>query len=430
MHATISHVIKDSIAQEAGLEKGDIVLEINGNAIRDVIDYMYYCRDDTLDLKISRANKTFRCKLKKREREAVGFELKPFRIRSCRNKCIFCFVNQLPKGMRKTLYLKDDDYRMSFLYGNYITLSNLSVPDKKRIFAQRLRPLYVSVHTTNNDIRRKMLGNTKAPDILNEIKELTSNRIKIHTQIVVCPGLNDGDELMKTIKDLQRFYPYVASIAVVPVGVTRYKRAGIKAVEKSDAIKTVEIVNRMRKRFKKRHGDPLVHLADEFYIKAGIPFPSLKEYGDLPQLENGVGMVPVFLNSLKKAKIPKKIDPVRVALFTGETFMPYLREVAGKLEMVEGLSMDLFKVENKLFGPTVTVTGLLSGKDIVKTIVGKSRADCLLVPNVLLKDGDDVFLDNVTLKDMEESLGMKVIPIEPTPAGLIKGIKDGSKRED
>jgi putative radical SAM enzyme (TIGR03279 family) len=430
MSATISHITEGSIAHEVGLKKGDELLAIGDNPIRDIIDYMYYSKDAVFDLKIQRGNKTLILKVKKKEKADIGFELKPFRIRPCRNKCIFCFVDQLPRGMRKSLYLKDDDYRMSFLYGNYITLTNLSASDKKRIITQKLSPLYVSVHTTDNDLRKKIFGNSKMSNILKEIEELTSHKIRIHAQIVLCPGLNDGGEFSKTIKDLQKFYPYVASIAVVPVGLTKYRKGYIKPVEKSDALKLIETVKQIRRRFKKRHGDPIVHVADECYIKAEFPFPPISEYGDLPQIENGVGLVPAFINSVKKLKPPKKIEPRKIAVFTGVSFMPYLEEFTRRLKTVEGLTLDLFKIENKFFGSTVTVTGLLTGKDILKTIVGKTKADCLLVPDVVLRDGDNIFLDNVTLKDMEESLGMQVKPIEPTPEGLLKGITYGWKWED
>ncbi|MCK5505858.1 MAG: DUF512 domain-containing protein, partial [Thermodesulfovibrionia bacterium] len=393
------------------------------------IDYMYYSqRGSGLDLKFQRDSKTYSFKIKKKA--DVGFELKPFRTKSCRNKCIFCFVDQLPKGLRRSLYLKDEDFRMSFLYGNYITLTNLSDADKKRIIAQRLSPLYVSVHTTNNELRKKMFGVSKVPDILKELQELTSHKIRIHAQIVLCPGINDGEEFSQTIKDLQKFYPYVASIAVVPVGLTRFKKTYIKPVEKSDAIKAIEAVKQFRRRFKKRHGDPLVYLSDEFYIKADIPFPSLNEYGDLPQIENGVGLIPVFLHSSRKLKLPKKIEHRKVATFTGTSFLPYLEEFYQSLKLIEGLTLDIFEVENKSFGPSVTVAGLLTGKDVLKTIMGRTRADCLLVPDVTLRHGQNVFLDNVTLNDMEESLGMKVITIESTPEGLLKGITDGCKWED
>ncbi len=430
MQVIINQIPEGSFAEEIGLKKGDIVLSMNGHPVHDIIDYMYYSRDDVINLKIRRGTRSRTFNVRKKDGDPFGFELKPFRTKTCRNKCVFCFVDQLPKGMRKTLYLKDDDYRMSFLFGNYITLSNLNSKEKKRILEQKLSPLYVSIHSTNNDIRRKMIGNPKAPDILKELLDFTSQKIRIHGQIVVCPGLNDGDELANTIKDLQKFYPYIASIAVVPVGVTKYNKSTVKQVTKDDALKIIDIVKSFRRRLKRRHGDPLVYLADEFYLKAGLPLPPLKEYGDLPQLENGVGPVPLFLQEAKRVKIPKKVKPKTVALFTGASFMPFLQDFAKKLKSIEGLTLDLFKVENTFFGPGVTVSGLLTGKDIVKTILGKTKAECLLVPSVALRNGSDVFLDNVTLKDMTESLGIEVKVIDPTPEGLIRGITDGCQRKD
>lgn len=430
MNATISHITEGTIADKVGLHKGDIVLSINGHPVNDVIDYMYYYNEPVVNLKVRRGDRTLSFKIKKDENEPLGFDLKSFRTKTCRNKCMFCFVSQLPKGMRKPLYLKDDDYRMSFLFGNYITLTNLSSKERKRITEQKLSPLYISVHTTNNDLRRKMIGNPKAPDIMKEIRYLTSHKIRLHTQIVLCPGLNDGEELSNTIKDLQKFYPYVASIAVVPAGLTRHGRKQVRPVKKDEAVKIIETVKGFRRRFKKRHGDPIVHIADELYLKAEMPIPLLKEYGDLPQIENGVGMVPVFQHRTKRIKLPKKIGPVRITTFTGASFMPYLEDFAKKLRTIDGLSLDIFKVENRFFGPNVTVAGLLTGKDIVKTIVGKTKADCLLVPDVTLRNESDVFLDNVTIKDLEESLGMRVRVIESTPEGILRGIKDESERKD
>ncbi len=431
MNPIISHVAESSIAQEIGIQKGDILVDVNGHPVSDVIDYMYYfSKKDVVDLKFRRGARTYSFKIKKKEKINIGFELKPFHIKSCRNKCIFCFVDQLPRGMRKSLYLKDEDFRMSFLHGNYITLTNLSPSDKTRIIEQKLSPLYVSVHTTNNELRRKMLNNPKAPDILEEIQDFTSNKIRIHAQVVLCPGLNDGDELSKTIQDLQRFYPYVSSIAVVPVGVTRHRKMLLKTVEKTDALKAIETIKKFRHRFKKRHGDAIVYPSDELYIKAESPFPPLGEYGDLPQIENGVGMVPQFLHASKKLRLPKKIEPRKLATFTGTDFMPYLEEFSQRLKSIEGLTLDIFKIENKFLGPAVTVAGLLTGKDILRTVMGKTKADCLLVPNVTLRDEDDKFLDNITIKDMEENLGMQVRPIDSTPEGLLKGITDGCKWEN
>lgn len=430
MNAIISHITEGTIAQKVGLEKGDVLVSLNGMPVRDIIDYMFHCRESTVDLTVMRGKKTHSFKFKKKENTPLGIELKSFRTKTCRNKCIFCFVHQLPKGMRKSLYLKDDDYRMSFLFGNYITLSNLSGKDKGRIIEQRLSPIYVSVHSTNNDVRRKMLGNPRASDIMKDIQDFVSNKIRLHVQVVVCPGFNDGEELASTLKDLQKFYPYVSSIAVVPVGLTKHRKGGIRPVEKNDAVKVIEIVKKLRLRCKRRHGDPVVHLSDEFYLKAGLPFPPLKDYGDLPQIENGVGLVPVFLHNAKKLKLPKKIDPVKTVVVTGASFMPFLEEFTQKLSSIEGLSLDVFKVENKFFGQSVTVAGLLTGKDILKTVVGKTKADCLLIPNVMLREGSDTFLDNVTLKDIGDSLGMHVKAIEPTPEGMLRGITDGCKRQD
>jgi putative radical SAM enzyme (TIGR03279 family) len=429
MHSILDTVAEKSIAQEIGLQKGDVLLSVNGHPVRDVIDFMYCSsRSGTLDLKFKRGNKIFTFKIKKKA--DIGFELKHFRAKSCRNKCLFCFIDQLPKGMRKSLYLKDEDYRMSFLYGNYITLTNLSPSDKKRIIAQRLSPLYVSVHTTNEDLRKKLLGVSKAPSVIKEIQELTNHKIRIHAQIVLCPGLNDGEELSRTIMDLQKFYPYVTSIAVVPVGITKFNKTHIRPVEKADAKKVIDTLTQFRRRFKKRHGDPLVYASDEFYIKSGISFPPLKEYGDLPQIENGVGLIPSFMHHAKKLKLPKKIGSRKIATFTGTAFLPYLAEFYQRLKLIEGLTLDIFEVDNTFFGSSVTVAGLLAGKDILKTIMGRTKADCLMVPDVTLRDGKDVFLDNVSLKDMGESLGMTVKPIESTPEGLLKGIMDECQRED
>jgi putative radical SAM enzyme (TIGR03279 family) len=422
--------INEERAEGIGLKKGDVIMTINNNPVNDIIDYMFFASGPSLEMKLLRGDKKFKLNLQKKDISNLEIELKSFRTRSCKNNCIFCFVHQLPRGMRKSLYLKDDDYRMSFLYGNYITLTNLSRKEKERIISQRLSPLYISVHTTNNDLRRKMLGNKKAPDILEEIKFFTSHRIRLHIQIVLCPGFNDGEELLNTVRDLSKLYPYILSISVVPVGLTKHKKKSVRPVEKEDAIKVIDEIKKFRRRFRKRHGDTLVYLADEMYIKAGLPFPTLKSYGDLPQLENGVGMVPLFMNSAKKTKLPKKIEPVRYATFTGTSFMPFLKEYGKRLKEIEGLELEIHEVENRFFGPSVTVAGLLTGKDILKTLVGKTKADCLLVPDVTLRDGSNVFLDNVKLKDIEETLGMPVKAIDSTPEGLIEGIKDGYKRED
>jgi putative radical SAM enzyme (TIGR03279 family) len=431
MQALISHLSEDSPACQAGLKKGDVILTINGNPVNDIIDYMYYSQEDILNFKVRRGARNFNFKLVRDSMTDPGIEIKSFRVRSCRNRCIFCFVNQLPRGMRRPLYMKDDDYRMSFLFGNYMTFTNIRQKEKKRIFTQRLSPLYVSVHATDDVIRRKMLGNPKAPPILAELQELAANKIRVHVQIVVCPGINDGEVLSATIKDLQKLYPYVSSIAVVPVGLTRYYRGNVKHVNREVALKVLEIVKGFRRRLKKRHGDPVVHPADEFYLRAQLPTPPLREYGDLPQAENGVGLLPQFLHEAKTIRLPRRIEPRKIAVVTGISFKPFLEDYAKRLETaIEGLDIDVFGVENRFFGSSVTVTGLLTGKDVVKSIVGKTRADYLVIPDLMLKNNSDTFLDDVSLKDIQESTGLKVLSIEPTAGGLLQAIKNGDQRKD
>ncbi|MBC8412129.1 MAG: DUF512 domain-containing protein [Nitrospira sp.] len=430
MKAIISNIEEHSIAHKLGIKKGDALVSINGNPVEDIIDYMFHALDGAVILKTLRGKTPHVYRVKKNESMHMGIELRPFRTRSCRNKCMFCFVDQLPKGMRKSLYVKDDDYRMSFLYGNYITLTGLSAKEKKRIVEQRLSPLYISVHSTNNEIRRKLLGSEKAPDILDDLQFMMTNRIKMHVQIVVCPGINDGEDLSNTIKDLQKFYPYLESIAVVPVGLTKHKKADLKPFIKENAIEIIEMVKGFRRRFKKRFGDPVVYLADELYIKAETPLPPLKEYGDLSQLENGVGLVPLFLSEAKRLKLPKKTTPVQAAVITGVSFAPFLEKFAEKLRTINGVTLEVFTVDNKTFGPSVTVTGLLTGKDILKAVVGKIQSDCLLIPDVTLREGTEMFLDNVTMKDLAETLGITVKAFDPTPEGLLEELLNGCQRQD
>jgi len=424
MSIVITNVIKNSLAESSGIKKGDVILSINNKELRDVIDYLFYSQESILRFKIKRGSRSINLTINRDRSTDIGIEVKQFKIRSCINRCIFCFVHQLPKGLRKSLYVKDDDYRMSFLFGNYITLTNLSRKDRERISKQRLSPLYISVHTTDNNLRKHMLGNPKAPDIIEEIQYLASSKIRMHVQIVVCPGINDGEYLKKTINDLQKFYPYVSSIAVVPVGLTRYYRGSIRPVQRDDALRIIDCVKYFRRRLKRRHGDPIVYLADEFYLKAELPIPGIKEYGDFPQIENGVGMISYFLNSAKNLRIPKKVTPVKIALITGIAFSEYLKEFIKRLQTIDGLEIEIFNIKNRFFGDSVTVAGLLTGKDIVKSLIGRLNADVLFIPDVMLKHGSDIFLDDVSLCDLGESLGIKVKSIESTPEGIIKGLKD------
>ncbi len=420
----IEKVLPGSPAHLAGIAERDTVLSVNEHKIEDIIDFMFYSDDEELNITTRRKDKKLSFKLTLRDGENAGIGLKPFRVSTCRNRCIFCFVGQLPKGMRKTLYIKDEDYRMSFLYGNYITLTNLSPRDKKRIAEQRLSPLYISVHSTNRALRNTMLGNAKAQDVLREMDFFKENRIRMHCQIVLCPGFNDGKELEKTIRDLYKLYPYVLSIAVVPVGLTSHRKGltKLKPLEKDDAVRAIELIDAFQKRFRKKHGDSIVYGADELYIKAGVDFPPLSEYGDLPQIENGVGMTPSFLHHARREKIPQTKSKKRFITFTGLSFYPYLSRFIEKFKK-GGADIEVVPVENTFLGKSVTVAGLLTGRDIMKTLSEVVKKDeVLLVPDVVMKDGDKVLLDDISVKDIEELLGVSAVVIESTPKGLVDAI--------
>jgi putative radical SAM enzyme (TIGR03279 family) len=336
-------------------------------------------------------------------------------------------VKQLPKGLRKTLYIKDEDYRMSFLYGNYITLSNLRKEEKRRIIEQKLSPLYISVHSTNKSLRNRLLGNAKAPDILKELKFFTDNKIRFNVQIVLCPGYNDGRDLHQSISNLYKFYPYLLSVAVVPVGLTIHRKHQIRAVGKKDAEGALNIIESFQKRYIKKHGNPIVYGADELYLKAERPFPPLKEYGELHQIENGVGMVPLFLNQAKKLRLPKTLPRKKKFLtFTGTSFYPFLKKFTERLVERENLHIEVLPVENRFFGSSITVAGLLTGRDVIKTVLDRTDGyEIFLIPDVVL-DGEGRFLDDITLPDVEEALNIPAMKIASTPDGLVKGLAEAA----
>jgi putative radical SAM enzyme (TIGR03279 family) len=412
-----------SIGDKTGIKEGDYLLRINDKVVRDVIDYHFYMQENRLKLELRKeGGKRWEIEIEKGESEDIGLELSPFKIRQCRNRCVFCFVNHLPKGMRKSLYIKDEDYRMSFLYGNYVTLTNISAEDKKRIYEERLSPLYISVHATDKKLRNHILGNPNAPDIMKEIKELVSHKITIHAQIVLCPGINDGSHLIRTVEDLGRFYPYVSSIAVVPVGLTKYrKNSDLRPYTQDEAIGVVKSLEHVRKRFRKKHGDTFVYPSDEFYIKAGLDFPPLKEYGDFPQIENGVGLVPVFIDRFEKGvkEIKNKEGGKVFTTFTAVSFSPFLKRLSDKLNMSCVSKLEVVTVQNRFFGDSVTVTGLLTGQDIIGALKGKVSGDTILIPSITLRDGGDMFLDGMTPGDIEDDVGIRTKVIDATAGGLI-----------
>ncbi len=407
----IVHILRGGTAEGLGLKAGDVLDSLNGKEVHDVIDYRFLVADERIILSFhTKDGQARKLIIEKDPDDSLGLEFSPFRITRCRNRCIFCFVDQMPSGCRKSLNIKDDDFRASFLHGNYITLGALSENDWERIFRERLSPLYISVHTTDHSLRMFMLGNKKAPDILANMKRLAAGGILMHTQIVLCPGINDGDHLQKTLDDLSGLFPAVASIAVVPVGLTAFRKKlfPLRLFTESESRAVIKQIAQAGSRFKRQLGTRLVFASDEFFIKAGEPFPPLSFYEELPQKENGVGMVSDFLQDVSHTRIPKKTAPINLTLLTGVSFGGILKRALMRLRTVEGPKIRLVIAKNFFFGPSVTVAGLLTGQDIIRALKGKRLGDLVLIPSSALKEDEDLFLDNMRLEQLELMLSVKV----------------------
>ncbi|MFH1927954.1 MAG: DUF512 domain-containing protein [Chloroflexota bacterium] len=386
----VAAVSEGSLSEEMGIRSGDEVLSIDGHVLRDVIDYQYYAAEEDLEMVVRRKGVTRHFSLRRKYGEDLGIEFTSpvFNgMRHCSNQCEFCFVNQMPPGLRRSLYVKDDDYRYSFLYGNFITLSNLTDNDWVRLAQQRLSPLYVSVHATDAAIRRRLLRNPTTPDIVPQLIRLGNLGIKVHAQIVVCPGVNDGDVLEQTITDLVGLWPVVVSIAIVPVGLTRFYKGKIRTLAREDAYRLIERYGADQSaRYRCLYGVGLVYLADEVYFLAGEPMPAAHEYDDYPQLENGVGLTRLFLDEwdeLRAEVTGGSATYANVAIATGTLFAPLMDQIAGEMERVLGVGISVHPVVNRFFGSMVTVAGLLTGQDVVHAFRGKSRPDLLLLPGAM-----------------------------------------------
>ncbi len=425
----IQTVTPGSIADELGVEAGDRLLAIDGRPLRDIIDYSYHtAAEEELLLEVAKPDgELWELEIQREPGEPFGLTFAAPEPARCRNNCVFCFVHQLPKGLRKPLYVKDEDYRLSFLNGNYVTLANLKPAEVRRIVTQRLSPLYISVHVTNPALREHLLGTRGIPPILEQLRQLAGARIVMHTQVVLCPGLNDGPELERTVADLAALHPAVQSLAVVPLGLTRHRR-GLPQLEPVDgeyARRFVETWQPRAKALKKRLGEPFLFLADEFYLKAGLPFPALREYGDLPQIENGVGLVALFLRDA--ARVLRSARPMkrcRLTVVTGVSAFGFVAEFLEKLGEKAGVEIRAVAVENRLFGESVTVCGLVAGNDIISALRGSEIGSALLVPDVMLKEGEGVFLDDLSVGELGERLGCRVICFEATPRGCYGAIRE------
>lgn len=415
------HIVKSvaagSIAEELDIEPGDILLRINGNEIKDVFDYHYLVNDEYLELLILKQNgEEWELEIEKEYQEDLGIEFVEGlmdKYRTCRNKCIFCFIDQNPKDMRETIYFKDDDSRLSFLQGNYITLTNMSDEDIDRIILYKLAPINISVHTTNKELRCKMLNNRFAGEALDKIKKLYENEIEMNSQIVLCKGYNDGKELDKSIEDLSKYLPYMRSLSVVPIGLTKY-RDNLTQVEKftkEDAIQVLEQIHSWQERIKEKHGSRFVFASDEWYITAGLPIPDADYYEGYGQIENGVGMVRSlieevhdYLEEVQDNKAARKIS-----MATGKLAAPFIEKLAKTVtSKYTNVEANVYAIENDFFGKDITVAGLLTGQDIIKQLRGKELGDYLILPSVLLRDDEDVLLDDLRISDIERELNIKI----------------------
>lgn len=420
----VGKVWAGSIAAELGIEPGDILLAVNDKPINDIIDYRFWTADEYLELLVAKKTGETWLYTVDVDTKPLGLEFaNPFgRLRRCQNRCLFCFIDQMPPGLRRSLYVKDDDYRLSFWEGNFITLTNVSEADVKRIAEQRLSPLYISVHTTDPELRALMMGNKRARLIMRQLEELKLAGIKIHAQIVLCPGLNDGLVLERTVRDLASLWPSVQSIAIVPVGLTRF-RAGLwplRAPDKTELRRLVEQVTVWQKTFNRLYGTPLVYAGDECYLAGGVPVPAREIYGDFPQLENGVGLVRLFLDEWQNValNLPCKVPSRRITLITGELAAPLIKTVAYRLQYIKGLSLDVAVIKNSFFGGTVTAAGLLTGADILEQITPALKSDLVVLPSQAVKD-EQVLLDGVTVEQLARTLEVPVA-LARDPAELMK----------
>jgi len=418
--AVVRAVAAGSLAERVGVESGDQIVAINGRLPRDVIDYRYLIADERIRLRVrgKRGQRTVAIDKHPDRDLGIEFESDLFDgVRTCDNRCVFCFLKQLPRGLRPGLYLHDDDYRLSFLHGNFITLTNLTEADMRRIIRQHLSPLYVSVHATDRALRRRMFGVDRLPDVMRQMRRLTAGGITLHTQIVICPGYNDGEALDRTVADLAGLHPGVASIGWVPVGLTRFAR-GLDPVTPALARELLDRAEGWRADFLPRIGTRMVFPADELYLLADRCFPRAGDYEGYPQLENGIGLARQFIDRLRRLRLPTAVRPRRrVTIVTGTLAARLLERLARKLSQARGLDVEVVPVDNRLFGPSVTVAGLLSGADILETMGRLTLGDLVLVPGSAVRGG--VFLDDVTLNQLSASIGVPVIAAH-TPAEALR----------
>lgn len=426
--AKVKSVTENSIAYDAYIEPGDVIKMIDGKEICDFIDFKYLTSNDYYVVTVEKKNGDVE------EIEIYNDDFEPFGVefenqlidtpRECRNKCIFCFMDQLPPNMRATMHFKDDDVRLSFLQGNYVTLTNLSDADIERIIRLKISPINVSVHTTDGELRKKMLNNRFADKILDIMQKFSDGGILMNGQIVLCKNINDGKYLEKTICDLEKLFPNVMSVSIVPVGISDYRKNlyPLEGFEKDDAADVIDLVTPYQRKFKQKHGTSLVYLADEFYIVAKRDLPPYEHYETFPQIENGVGLMTCFkeefYNALKDFSDNGK-TPVKKTLATSFIAYDYIKSFADAADKIKNTNCEIFKIRNDFFGNKITVTGLICGRDIISQLKGKISGEILLLSDSMIKSGSDLFLDDTRICDIERELKVKVVLVKNDGGDLL-----------
>ena len=437
----IKEIIAGSIAEELELEPGDRLLSINGETLEDIFDYQYLAEDEYLVLVVKKSNgEEWELEIEKDEDEDLGIIFENGLMdeyRSCTNNCVFCFIDQMPPGMRDTLYFKDDDSRLSFLQGNYITLTNMKQKDIDRMIQFHWSPINISIQATDPELRCKMLNNRFAGKVLSYLDQLYEAGISMNGQIVLCPGLNDGEELDRTISDLSKYLPHMQSVSVVPVGLTKYREGlyPLRPFDREDAKAALDIVCRWQDKLYAEYGNHFVHASDEIYLMAGEPIPEEEEYDGYPQLENGVGMLRLLMEETETAicaALPD-IAPQRVSIATGLLAAPTLTALMEKIsEAFPEVSGTVYPIENKFFGELITVSGLLTGQDLLAQVKDKDLGDRLLLPENMLRSGERVFLDDMTVEELEETLQTRIVIVKSSGQALVDAVLgvEASDNED
>jgi putative radical SAM enzyme (TIGR03279 family) len=429
----IIDVLDGSISQELGVEKGDNLVSINGVEVRDCIEYRFLETNDYVELEIEKkSGEIWIFEIEKEIDETLGIVYENSlmdEVKTCSNKCVFCFVDQLPRGMRKSLYLKDDDSRLSFLLGNFLTMTNMKDEELNKIIEYGISPIKISVHSTNPETRKRLLNNESGGNILEIIKRFEGTNIVIDCQIVLVPEINDRDDLEKTIEDLIVCYPTVRSVAIVPVGLTKYREglAEIRSFTEEEFRYTIKQVDEYQKKYLKETGTRFVYLSDEFYINGKVDLPEYESYEDFTLIENGVGMVRQFEREVDDALEDIDLDNLsmtdkKIFLATGElSYDLMMNTVLKATDRFNNLSIEVLKIRNEFFGEDVTVSGLVTGGDIIKQLKGKVK-NILFIPNDMLKSDEDVFLDDLKLNEVEDELGVRIVPVKVNGYSLINEI--------